>query len=193
MKTLLPNEDLKFAIFFGSTTCYTEIVAEKIQDKLIELIKTSSSSSSFAIELYNIKDTPLSHINEFDVLILGISTWDFGELQEDWLIQWDNIKNLNLDNKTIALFGLGDQLGYSDWFLDAMGLLYQSIKNDSINWCGFWPTNGYTFTSTLPTTLDGKYFVGLALDEDSQYELTDNRIDLWCKQLINEWQTLNII
>ena len=34
---------------------------------------------------------------------------------------------------------------------------------------------------------DGKQFVGLALDEDSQYELSDERIASWVEQVMTEY------
>ncbi|STE83833.1 flavodoxin II [Escherichia coli] len=52
------------------------------------------------------------------MLILGIPTWDFGEIQEDWEAVWDQLDDLNLEGKIVALYGLGDQLGYGEWFLD---------------------------------------------------------------------------
>ncbi|WP_424710702.1 flavodoxin domain-containing protein, partial [Klebsiella pneumoniae] len=64
----------------------------------------------------------------YDVLILGIPTWDFGEIQEDWLAIWDALPNLKLNNKIVAMYGMGDQIDYSEWFLDALGMLYHQLK-----------------------------------------------------------------
>lgn len=183
----------KIAIFFGSTTCYTEIVAEKIQAQLMTHFEQQKELQLIDVQLFNIKETPLSEIEKYDILLFGISTWDFGEIQEDWLFQWEELSTLNLNNKTVSLFGLGDQLGYGEWFLDAMGLLFHTLQNNSITWCGFWPTTGYEFSSHLPLTTEGDHFVGLALDEDSQYELTESRIALWCEQLLSEWQALSVV
>jgi flavodoxin II len=52
---------------------------------------------------------------------------DFGELQEDWEAVWDQLDALNLDGKIIALYGMGDQLGYGEWFLDALGMLHDKL------------------------------------------------------------------
>lgn len=35
--------------------------------------------------------------------------------------------------------------------------------------------------------IDQSHFVGLALDEDSQYELSDERIETWCEQILVEY------
>lgn len=60
-------------------------------------------------------------MEQYDVLILGIPTWDFGEIQEDWEAVWEQLDDLNLEGKIVALYGMGDQLGYGEWFLDALG------------------------------------------------------------------------
>ncbi|MEY4923158.1 MAG: hypothetical protein RLY17_1875, partial [Pseudomonadota bacterium] len=64
---------MKIGLFYGSTTCYTEMVAEKICDILGEE----------QVDLHNLKDVSPHLMKEYPILILGIPTWDFGELQED--------------------------------------------------------------------------------------------------------------
>jgi len=50
---------------------------------------------------------------------------------------------------------------------------------------GYWPADGYDFTESKALR-DGK-FVGLALDEDNQSDLTDERIKAWVAQLKPEF------
>ncbi|KFZ31467.1 hypothetical protein IDSA_01760 [Pseudidiomarina salinarum] len=171
-------------LFYGSTTCYTEIAAEKIQAQF----------PPGAVELFNIKDVPLADSEQFDVVIFGLSTWDFGEIQEDWESRWDEISQLNLQGKIVALFGMGDQVGYTDWFQDALGMLHDELaagaNTAGCTRIGFWPNQGYDFMASKALTADGEFFVGLALDEDSQYELSDERISQWCAQLQQELSEL---
>lgn len=168
---------MKIGLFFGSTTCYTEMAAEKIRDII----------GSDIVDLHNVKDTPLSLMNDYEFLILGISTWDFGELQEDWGALWHDIDGVPLTGKHVALFGLGDQEGYGEWFQDAMGLLHQQLQPSKPNFIGYWPVEGYEFQASKALTEDGSKFVGLALDEDSQYEFSDERIATWCEQILVEY------
>lgn len=168
---------MKIGLFYGSTTCYTEMAAEKIRDCI----------GAELVELHNIKEVDISTMNNFDMLILGISTWDFGELQEDWEAVWEQLDGLNLQGKTIALFGLGDQEGYSEWYLDAMGMLHDKLLPTGTHFVGYWPNEGYQFEASKALTDDQKFFVGLALDEDSQYELSDDRITQWCEQILTEY------
>ncbi|MDB1124829.1 flavodoxin FldB [Vibrio algarum] len=168
---------MKIGLFYGSTTCYTEMAAEKIRAIIGEEL----------VDIHNVKETSLSIMNDYDMLILGISTWDFGEIQEDWSAIWQNIAGVSLENKPVALFGLGDQEGYGEWFLDAMGLLHEELKPSGAQFLGYWPVAGYEFEASKALTEDGNRFVGLALDEDSQYELSDERIANWCEQILTEF------
>ncbi|MEJ6121889.1 flavodoxin FldB [Vibrio sp. 2-Bac 85] len=171
---------MKIGLFYGSSTCYTEIAAEKIQAELGESL----------VDIFNIKDDGLSKINDYDIVILGISTWDYGELQEDWGKLWDQIDGLNVNGKIVALFGLGDQNGYSEWFIDAVGMLHDKLLPQHPKFIGYWPIEGYDFEASKALTEDKQCFVGLAIDEDTQYELSDQRISDWCLQILEEMQDL---
>lgn len=167
---------MKIGLFYGSTTCYTEMAAEKIQEFYGDDI----------IELHNIKDVPLSKCSEYDILILGISTWDYGELQEDWEAHWQDINQVDLSHKIIALYGMGDQVGYPEWFQDGLGMLHDEIAPQGALFIGQWPNKGYEFEASKALTSDEQNFVGLALDEDNQYELSDDRIKQWVSQIQQE-------
>jgi len=171
---------MKIGLFYGSTTCYTEIIAEKIQGIM----------GADLVDIFNIKDQPLALCLDYDFIILGISTWDFGELQEDWESMWSDINQIDLSDKIIALYGMGDQVGYTEWFQDALGMLHDQVIAQGGTAVGYWPNQGYDFTASKALTADGSKFVGLSLDEDSQYNLTDERLDTWCEQVLLEYSSL---
>ena len=171
---------MKIGLFYGSSTCYTEMAAEKIRDFIGEELVT----------LHNLKDDAVALMEQYDMLILGIPTWDFGELQEDWEAQWQAIPALNLRGKVVALYGMGDQLGYGEWFLDALGMLHDLLTPMGVQFVGYWPVEGYEFTSPKPLTADGTQFVGLALDDVNQFEESDERIAQWCEQILTETASL---
>jgi flavodoxin II len=54
---------------------------------------------------------------------------------------------------------------------------------------GYWPNQGYDFIASKALTEDNSFFVGLSLDDENQYDLTDERIASWCNQLIAEIKT----
>ena len=164
-----PNYSGTIGIFYGSSTCYTEMAAERIQLAL----------SAQNAQLHNVADTPISKCLEYDFLLFGIPTWDYGELQEDWENIWDELAELDINGKTVAVFGMGDQIGYPDWFQDAMGYLYHLIASLGAELVGHWPNEGYTYNESKGLTEDGKYFVGLSLDDENQAEFSEGRIDKW--------------
>lgn len=160
-------------LFYGSSTCYTEMSAEKIQQYF----------GHENIDIFNIADAPIDEIDHYQQIIFGIPTWDYGELQEDWEAVWDEIDTIKFSDKTIAIFGLGDQIGYPDWFLDAMGFLHNKVLLLGATVIGYWPNEGYTFEASQALNEDKTQFLGLALDDENQFDKTDERIALWCEQL----------
>ncbi|CVE17782.1 flavodoxin FldB [Serratia marcescens] len=171
---------MKIGLFYGSSTCYTEMAAEKIREILGEDL----------VDLHNLKDVSPKLMEDYSILILGIPTWDFGELQEDWETIWPQLPALDLKGKIVAMYGMGDQLGYGEWFLDALGMLHDQIAPLGVQFVGFWPTDGFEFTSPKPLSADGKHFVGLALDEVNQYDLSEERLQQWCEQILLEMEPL---
>ncbi|RJG39532.1 flavodoxin FldB [Motilimonas pumila] len=167
---------MKIGLFYGSTTCYTEIAAEKIRDAIGPELVT----------LHNIKDCPLTDTQQYDMLILGISTWDYGELQEDWAELWEQVNGINVTGKFVALYGMGDQEGYGQWFQDALGMLHDELSPQQPIFLGYTSTQGYEFEASKALTPKGDQFVGLALDEDNQYDLSDQRINDWALQVLTE-------
>jgi len=62
-----------------------------------------------------------------------------------------------------------------------MGILEERIAAQGGTTVGYWPADGYDFSASKALR-DGK-FVGLALDEDNQSDLTASRIATWAAQL----------
>lgn len=53
---------MNIGLFYGSSTCYTEMAAEKIRDIIGPELVT----------LHNLKDDAVALMEQYDVLILGI-------------------------------------------------------------------------------------------------------------------------
>lgn len=164
-------------LFYGSSTCYTEMAGEKIRAELGEEW----------VDFFNINETPIITAQFYDFIILGIPTWDYGELQEDWEEIWDEINEVDFTGKKVALYGLGDQVGYPEWFLDAMGYLHSKVVARGAIPCGYWPIEGYTYEESKALTPDGTQFVGLALDEENEFSKTAERVTAWCAQIRAEF------
>jgi flavodoxin II len=170
----MDNIATSIGLFYASTTGNTEQVAARIAALLPDRIR-----------LHDIAVEGVAAMAEYPCLILGIPTWDFGELQEDWDEHWEVLSALDLSDKRVALFGLGDQLGYGEWFLDAMGALCQQVQSCGAQVVVNWPVAGYRFEASRALTEDGEHFVGLALDEDGQHGETEERLRRWLPQVIS--------
>jgi flavodoxin I len=167
---------MSIAIFFGSTTGNTEAMAELIGKEIGESVKQTA----------NITDIEPEELLNHEVLILGIPTWNVGEMQYDWEDFVPRLEGMDLTGKKIGLFGLGDSFGYSENFLDALGLLWDELKQlGNPELVGVWSTEGYIFDESKGM-FDDKHFLGLGLDEENEPDLHEERIKAWAAQVRNE-------
>ncbi|MDD3596536.1 flavodoxin [Sulfuricurvum sp.] len=162
----------KIALVYGSSTGNTEKVAISIQNQLHE----------HQVDLYNVQNCGTEFYIDYKNIIFGVSTWGEGDLQDDWESYENKFLNIDLKGKTVALFGLGDQEEYSDNYLDAMGTLYDIVLKNGARVVGMWTNEGYEFNESTALR-DGK-FVGLALDEDNQSKLTNQRVTQWLGEIL---------
>lgn len=163
------TQRMKTGIFYGSTTGNTETTAGILQ------------VSFEGAELLNVADASQEDLENFDLLLIGCSTWGEGELQDDFEEFIDTLKEANLAGKCVALFGYGDQESYAGTFVDALGTIYHAIKGKECKVVGFTATDGYTYDDSH-AEVDGK-FVGLVLDDENQSDLTDERVENWVVQV----------
>ncbi|MEM9200924.1 MAG: flavodoxin [Actinomycetota bacterium] len=166
-------------VVYGTDTGNTEDVARRITAKLDNL--------GLGVDMHDIEKIDVSQILNYEFVILGIPTWDYGGIQGDWEELEETLSGLDLSNKVVALYGLGDQNGYSEFYVDAMGWLHERLQGSNATFIGSWPTDGYSFDASRAANADKSRFVGLALDEDGQSDLTDGRIDAWVDQLLAEY------
>lgn len=160
----------KVGIFYGSTLGNTMKVAEQIQHAF----------GADQADLLNIEKATAKDIEKYDNLIFGTSTWGMGEMQEDWEIFASRLDELDISGKRLALFGIGDQKEWADSFVNGLGALYHRFKDKSII-IGFTPVDGYDFEISL--AIKNNRFVGLAIDNVNQADLTQERISNWVEQL----------
>jgi len=163
-------------IIFGTDTGKTRKIAQQIYT----LLDDKSIAKPININRCTIED-----LLAFDNLIIGTPTLGSGELpglsvdceSESWEEIAGDIEDADFSGKTIALFGLGDQEGYPDEFVDALGELFELFSAAGATLIGRWPNEGYQFNSSA--ALDGKEFIGLVLDQDNQASLTEARLTKW--------------
>jgi len=164
---------MDIGIFYGSTTGNTEEAVSALRDAL----------EGHSVSLHNISTTPLARLADYPVVILAASTWGDGEIQEDWLGK-EKLEGVDLSGKHVAVLGTGDQEGFPDSFVDAIGILAKAAEDAGAKLVGKWPTDNYTFAESAGLR-DGE-FLGLPLDFESQGELNEERISAWVAQLQRE-------
>lgn len=164
----------KVTIIYGSTTGSTEKVAKLIAKQLGDQLGA----------LLDIKDATTDDFNNAEVLFLGTSTWDEGELQEDWVSFEMELDDVDFSGKKVAIFGTGDQVGYADHFVGGLIKLYDRAKAGGAEIVGLWPTEGYEFEHS--EAMVGDKFAGLAIDEDNQSDLTEGRVKTWVSAVLAE-------
>jgi len=158
-------------LIYGSDTGNTELVTEDIT-KLLDDVEVTTVS-----EL-----TPEDW--DHDKFILGIPTWYDGELQSDWEEYFEEFKTIDFTDKIVAIFGLGDQLGYEEWFCDGIGILAEVVLENGGKVIGYTEKDDtYELEETPKSLVDDSTFYGLCLDEDNQGELTQQRLEKWITQI----------
>jgi len=174
----------RIGIFFGSSTGNTRRIARSIKKRF---------DDATMAEALNVNKATPALFAGYDFLILGTSTLGDGALpgletdcqNESWAEFLPRISDLDFSGKTIALFGLGDQEKYGEHFLDGMGTLYRFFSERGARIVGRWPSEGYLFDAST-ALIDGD-FVGLALDQDNQKLLTDDRLATWLRLIAGDF------
>lgn len=165
---------MKIGIFYaGKENGSTAKVAKSLQTGLV----------GHEVSLYNVAQCGLEEVEQSEMLVLGTAAWGIGEMHTDWERFIDTLVESGLEGKKVALFGLGDQKRYPESFVDGMGTIFCRLPHKE-NVIGYTSVQGYSFYYSTAEK-EGK-FVGLAIDDDTQAELTGTRVNLWAKQLLEE-------
>ncbi len=161
---------MSIGIFYASNKGFAADVAKEVATKL----NTKN--------VFDIKDTKVAQMLNYDKLVIVVATHKVGEIQKDLAEQLEDFSNLNFAGKTVALIGLGDGVQYGkETFNDALGKVYDIVSKQSANVVGFTENTGYLFEKTNALR-DGK-FPGLALDLPNQSSLNEARITQWVDSL----------
>lgn len=163
----------KIGVFYGSETGTTAEVARRIA-KALEVADA---------DIHDVAKLSPTALGDYDVLVLGSSTWGAGELANAWYDFIAGAQTLALEGKKIAVFGCGDE-SMSDTFCDAVGEIYDEMKGTGAEMIGSFNGDGYDYSSSKAER-DG-VFVGLVLDEVNHPDMSDARIKAWTDQIKRE-------
>jgi len=138
--------------------------------------------------IFTITSVDVEKISEYKLLIIGNSTVGADNWEDTHKSRWyeffAKLENLDLSKTFVAIYGLGDQILYPDNFVDGIATIKEEFGKCDAKFIGRWPIEGYEHTDSK--SIDGEEFLGLALDEDQQSELSDSRIEKWLSQIISE-------
>ncbi|WP_103071596.1 flavodoxin [Aquimarina sediminis] len=164
----------KIGLFYGSDTGCTDDITK-------DLVSIWGDEGLVVTE---IDDASKEDFEQYKIIILGLSTWYDGDLQSDWESFFDEFQEIDFTNKVVAIYGLGDQIGYGEYFIDGVGILAKVVLENGGDIIGHWPIEGYRFTDSV-ALIEGKedYFYGLAIDNDNESQLSDERLEKWIKQV----------
>ena len=165
----------KTAIIYSFNTKKTGKVAQQIKEAF----------NDDMVEMVNAEEINESLFMSFDQIIMGVPTWFDGELPNYWDEFVPALEDLDLSGKKIALYGLGDQKGYPENFLDGMGVMADILDSRSASLVGFTSVAGYEFESSL--AVRGDQFAGLAIDYENQGSMNNERIAAWVESLRAEF------
>jgi flavodoxin I len=165
----------KIGLIYSFNTKKTAQIARRIREAF----------GNDVIEEINAEELTEELFMKYDHLILGVPTWFDGELPNYWDEFVPALEDLNLNGKRVAIFGAGNQKGYPENFVDAIGIMAVLIEQQGGTIVGFTSTDGYSFESSKAKRLDT--FCGLALDFENQASKNKERISAWCEQLKKEF------
>ena len=163
----------KIGLFYGSTSGRTQGVADEIEFNL-----------GTDVEVYNVAKG-IDNLISYDNLILAVPTYGVGELQQDWEDVFQTFKNIDFTGKSVALVGIGNQTTFGESFIGGLAHLYEAVIAQGGKILGLTSTEGYHFEE-CDALVDGR-FMGLALDEDNQDDMTPDRIYDWLEEIKPEF------
>lgn len=141
------------------------------------------------IDIFTITDINTVEFDLYDAFIIGGSTTGADNWESAHKTRWNDffarLQKADLKNKPFALFGLGNQVLYPNHFVDGMAFLKEVFEKRGAELKGRWPIDGYEFEES--ESVENGMFYGLALDFDTQDELTDGRIEKWVAQIRKEF------
>jgi len=173
-------------LFFSTTTGHTEEVADALKEQLGDAVTAPQ----------DIGDVDLTSLADYDGLIVGAPTWNTGADAQRSGTAWDDaleeIGGMDFGGKKVAVFGCGDSASYSDYFCDALEEVHSTFKSAGCTMVGQFSTDGYEFEESKSVvggpagSEDADFMLGLAIDEENQSHMTEDRVTAWAGQLKGE-------
>ena len=108
----------KAILIYGSTMGNTETLSEGVVSGL--------KKGSMEVTVKNVTEASIDELSDYDIIVLGCSTWGDGELQDDFIDFYEKMNKVKLDGRKAACFGTGDS-AYPQ-FCKAVDMLEEKLK-----------------------------------------------------------------
>ncbi len=165
----------KIGLFYSFNTNKTAQAARKIGEEL----------GADHVEHVNAETLTAKEFLAFDNMILGVPTWFDGELPNYWDEFVPALEELDLKGKKAAIFGNGNHKGYTENFIDGVGIMADLLESRGAKIIGFTSAKEFTFESSKAQR--GEQFCGLALDFENQASQINGKIKKWVEQVRQEF------
>lgn len=170
---------MKIGILFSTVTGNTDEIATMIKEKL----------GDEADDPKDIADVSPEAVAEYEALICGAPTWNTGADTERSGTAWDeflydDLTKVDLSGKPVAIFGVGDGVGYADNFCDAIDELHEGFSKQGAKMVGYTSTDGVEFEESK-SVHDGQ-FVGLPLDMTNYSDEAEEKVTAWLQKVASE-------
>lgn len=114
------------AIIFGSTMGNTERVAEIIKDTM----------TNCKVSITDVGNAEDETVKSADLVLLGSSTWGYGDIQDDFLKYYESMSSNLFSGKDVAVFGCGNSEDYPDVYCEAVNLIKEKASQCGANVIG---------------------------------------------------------
>ena len=158
---------------------------DKSAHKILAAIKPENA------DIFNLEEVDINLFNNYSYIIaggstVGAETWEEVAGNNQWTLFLNKCKKnrISFKDKKIAVFGLGDQILYPHQFVNDMYEIFHTFTQLNAIPVGKWPTEGYRFSNSK-AVIDNM-FVGLPLDDTNESDKTDERVNLWIRELIKQ-------
>lgn len=161
-------------IFFGSDTGNTENIAKMIQNSLVKTLPMSMTLQKAAKKIWKHMTFCCWASQPGITAKRSVTGMTSSRLSKRLILMVNWLRCLVVATRKIT-----------QNTCDALGTIRDIIEPRGATIVGHWPTAGYHFEASKGLA-DDDHFVGLAIDEDRQPELTAERVEKWVKQISEE-------
>merc|ERR1712151_17842 len=166
-------------LLYASQTGNTETVAGYIAE-------------AAGVEAADVGDYGAENLAGFDGLIVGCPTWNTGADEYRSGTAWDDlideIKDVDLSGKPVAIFGCGDSGSYGDNFCDGIEELHSTFSAAGAKVIGFVDAGAYSHSESKSD--QGGKFLGCPFDDANESGQSEDRAAAWVAQIKKEGMPL---